>query len=669
MKLKQKIAFGVVALLLVFLISAVITGGVIERQKQEIDNIGDQNEKIISFYQKLDHDVQVMQYNIVQVQQFFTDLGATRAMIDQKSADDDYVGAEENAASFKKLSSEVRALAAKEGETELVKLVDEATEGFPAYYDSGKKMAQVYIASGAEAGNKLMPQFDAASDRLQDPMTKMAARVSELYSDANKKNIESITTVRTGIKHLIGLASGAVGIVLLFLLAAAALLIKNVINPIKIFTQMLSEIAQGNLKVDIVGLHRKDEIGQMAVAMDHMRHDLKETFKLKEMLDMMPCNIMFADPQEDFKITYCNRQSLTTLQTLEAYLPRKASQVIGQSFDVFHKNPEHQRKMLEDPKNLPHRAQFKVGPETIALTVSAIYGQDASYIGPMAVWEIVSKKVQMAETFEQSVKSVVDVVKSTAGSVNVSAQTMASSAEQTAQQAGVCATAAEEASSNVHTVAAASEELSASISEITQQVNEATRIAQAAANEAGQTNAHVKSLAEATQKIGDVVNLISQIAGQTNLLALNATIEAARAGEAGKGFAVVASEVKGLATQTAKATEEISQQINHLQNVTQTAVGGITHITETIERINQIQSSISAAVEQQNAATIEISRNVQEASAGTSQVSTTITSVRQLSQETGTAASSLQGVSAELQKKAIVLDDEVNKFLQSLRTT
>jgi murein DD-endopeptidase MepM/ murein hydrolase activator NlpD len=176
----------------------------------------------------------------------------------------------------------------------------------------------------------------------------------------------------------------------------------------------------------------------------------------------------------------------------------------------------------------------------------------------------------------------------------------------------------------VQTVAAAAEELNASIAEIGRQVQSASTMAGGAVQQAEKTNQQVQGLAEAAQKIGDVVKLISDIAAQTNLLALNATIEAARAGDAGKGFAVVASEVKNLATQTAKATEEISQQIASIQAATGEAVGAIQGIGKTIVEINQVASSIAAAVEEQNASTREIARNVQETSAGTQEVSSNI---------------------------------------------
>ena len=215
--------------------------------------------------------------------------------------------------------------------------------------------------------------------------------------------------------------------------------------------------------------------------------------------------------------------------------------------------------------------------------------------------------------FETSIGGIVDTVSSAAAELQTAAGSLSSTAGESNRQATAVATASEEASTNVQTVASATEELSASIAEISRQVSESSRIARRAVDEAGRANVTVESLAVEAQKIGEVVKLISDIASQTNLLALNATIEAARAGEAGKGFAVVASEVKSLASQTAKATDEIGQRISQIQGATNGTVEAIGSVQKTIEEISGISTTITAAVEQQGAATREIARNVQQA--------------------------------------------------------
>jgi methyl-accepting chemotaxis protein len=275
---------------------------------------------------------------------------------------------------------------------------------------------------------------------------------------------------------------------------------------------------------------------------------------------------------------------------------------------------------------------------------------------------------EMADNFERSVKEVVDGVSSAATEMQATAQQMSATAEETSRQSGSVASASEEATSNVQTVAATAEELSASIAEIGRQVDQSAMIAQGAVEESDSTNETVQGLAEAAQKIGEVVNLINDIAGQTNLLALNATIEAARAGEAGKGFAVVAQEVKNLANQTAKATEEISQQIAAIQEETSDAVGAIEKIRGVIREIAEISVTISSAVEQQGISTQEIARNVQQAAKGTQDVNQNIENVSRAAGETGAAAGQVLNASQEMARQAEGLRSEVERFLREVRT-
>jgi methyl-accepting chemotaxis protein len=275
---------------------------------------------------------------------------------------------------------------------------------------------------------------------------------------------------------------------------------------------------------------------------------------------------------------------------------------------------------------------------------------------------------QTADNFETSVKSVVEIVAASSTQMQQTAGSMAAAAEQTRRQATAVADAAAQASGNVQTVASASEELSASINEISRQVSESTKVSRNAVSEAARADQMVAGLADTVGKIGKVVSLINDIAAQTNLLALNATIEAARAGEAGKGFAVVASEVKNLANQTARATDEIGNQISAVQSATQDAVDAIRGIGCTIDHINEINGAISVAVEQQDAATQEISRNVHQASNGTRQVSDNIGGVIQAATETGSASNLVLSAAGNLSRQSGVLSQEVDKFIKRVRT-
>lgn len=274
---------------------------------------------------------------------------------------------------------------------------------------------------------------------------------------------------------------------------------------------------------------------------------------------------------------------------------------------------------------------------------------------------------KMADDFEQGVRHSLETLASAATEMRATSQSMSATAEETSSQATTVAAVAEQASANVQTVAAATEELSSSVSEIGRQVAQSTKIAGQAVDQANQTNVTVQGLSAAAQKIGDVVKLISDIAAQTNLLALNATIEAARAGEAGRGFAVVASEVKSLASQTSKATEEISAQVSAMQGATSDAVQAIETIGGTIASINEIATVIAAAVEEQGSATREIARNVQEAAQGTGEVSSNIVGVNQAAGETGTAATHVLASAEELSGQAAKLHADVDRFLANIR--
>ncbi|MBI3506100.1 MAG: HAMP domain-containing protein [Proteobacteria bacterium] len=275
--------------------------------------------------------------------------------------------------------------------------------------------------------------------------------------------------------------------------------------------------------------------------------------------------------------------------------------------------------------------------------------------------------LKLAENFERSVGSVVDELNQSARVLQGSAQTMSAAAEEASVQASTVGAASQQASANVQTVAASTEELSASIQKIARRVAESATMSRQAVDEATRTGEIVQSLVAVAGRIGDVTKLINQIASQTNLLALNATIEAARAGEAGKGFAVVASEVKGLAAQTAKATEEIGAQIEAIQAASTKTVTAIDAISGTIRALDGISGAIAAAVEEQGAATQEIARNVAQAANGTSQVTAAISGVAQAADETGRVSADVKDRASGVAAQADRLRGDVRAFLDGVR--
>ncbi|CBS91201.1 methyl-accepting chemotaxis protein [Azospirillum lipoferum] len=280
---------------------------------------------------------------------------------------------------------------------------------------------------------------------------------------------------------------------------------------------------------------------------------------------------------------------------------------------------------------------------------------------------LANRREGLLRAFDSAISGILRGVAAAATELESTARSMSGISQKSMQQATSSAAASEQTSSNVQAVAAATEEMNASIAEIARQVNQSTDVAGAAMREAEQTNAVVGELAQSAQRIGEVVSLISDIAAQTNLLALNATIEAARAGEAGKGFAVVAGEVKSLASQTARATDEISAQIQAMQTVTGTAVKAIQGIGITIARMNEVATAISSAITEQNATTEEISRAIQQASHATASVSASLSELTEVAAQTETVGGQVLSAARELSQQSEAMHREVEGFLSQIR--
>jgi methyl-accepting chemotaxis protein len=446
------------------------------------------------------------------------------------------------------------------------KLVEALKEIFGLFEDYRTSLIKL-IENSKSIGEQTARITESATAIMQGAATLKA----DLVSDQQK--IESGTSALIGETErlIVMLAAGG------FLLGGvwALLLGRGISSPMTAMCKAMRELAGGNFEVVLPGLGRKDELGEMAGAV--------EEFKLQAI----------------------------------AKAERDAA---------------------------AHEAQNKASSAARR-----------------------TELIRFADDFEAAVGAIVSNVSASAVQLESAAGTLTRTAETTQTLSSQVAGASEEASSNMQSVATATEELSASVNEIGRRVRESNKIADAAVTQAQQTDGRIGKLSRAAQEIGDVVKLITAIAEQTNLLALNATIEAARAGEAGRGFAVVASEVKSLASQTAKATDEISSHIMGMQGATQESVAAIKEIGGTIGQISDIAASIASAVEQQSSATQEISRSVQTVAQGTQQAAANIMQVNRGATETGSASEEVLNSARTLSSESTRLREELDRFMANIR--
>ncbi|MDM7946500.1 MAG: methyl-accepting chemotaxis protein [Oceanibaculum nanhaiense] len=431
---------------------------------------------------------------------------------------------------------------------------------------------KVYVENMQRVGD-LRVQILAAEEALQEEFARVDPMVSSL-GDAVQASYEAAETQARSIADLARLiVIGAVIGVIVLSIVIAALVGRAIAAPVSRMTAAMRHLAEGDKELEIPATDYRNELGEMAQALDVFRTSMIEADRLAA------------------------------------------------------EQAENQRVQIERAERLQH----------------------------------------LAQDFDSEVKDVL-------GSVNFALQTMietsssmSDAAKMLNTQSSSVSAAAQQAAGNVQTVASATEELNSTFGEISDQVSMSATIAQDAVAEAQRTNEGINRLVTTADRISEVVRLIQDIAEQTNLLALNATIEAARAGEAGKGFAVVASEVKNLATQTAKATEEIGQQIGDVQDSTQTVVSAIQSITKIIERMHEASTAIAAAIEEQTAATREIARNVEQAAAGTDEVTRSIAKVSESSNETEQASASVRAASEDLAEQSERLSTRVEGFLSNVR--
>lgn len=541
---------------------------------------------------------------------------------------------------------------------------------FPSFQESVGKELSSFNEKGKTFGDMFSAvvqgrttdagSYVEAVDALHDGVGNITEPMMEELSKMIQLRIDNLKSHRI---QVMGLAA-------LIVLAAFALFFvvsNSISSPIRKIQEALDRISEGDTDMELEVSNSKDEINLLYKAGEKLRLQVDDAFRLKQMVDDMPTAIMTVDVNDDLKINYMNKSSHALLSNLQAHLPMAVDSMMGQSIDLFHKNPAHQRRLLASASNLPHKANIRVGEEIIGLNVSPIYSRKRDYIGAMLTWEKVTQRAQLADNFEATVKTVVTEVSSSAEQMRGNAERLSTLAGETKSNSGRVASSATTAAQTANQVAAAAEELTAAISEISSQVQKSSSVANQASAQAESINQSMHLLVEKSNRVGEVIQFITNIASQINLLALNATIESARAGEAGRGFAVVASEVKNLANQTAKATEEIVQQVQSMQEATHEAVQSVGSIISIINEISSNTASVAAAVEEQSAATNEISRNIAHTAAGTTEISSSIGAVEKGADETGLSSREVLGSAKALSAQASVLSQKVDEFLKMVR--
>lgn len=432
----------------------------------------------------------------------------------------------------------------------------------------------------------------------------------------------------------------------------------GIARPVNHITAAVNQLAAGDTSQKVPWTTRQDEIGIMARALTQIQGAAIEAMRLKTMVDNMPVNVMMADPQT-LDITYANKLTVETLRGLQEHLPVPVDDLVGTCLDVFHKHPEHQRKLLANPDNLPHQARITLGDDILFLNIYPIFDGAGAYMSAMLTWSVVTEERRIGNEALEVTK----VAIAASQEVLAVATRMVTGTEESSKRTVAMAELANQTLDRITSVAAATEELSGSVDSVESQVIRSSEVANSAVDKAAEANERVGSLKEAANKIGNVISLIRDIAEQTNLLALNATIEAARAGEAGKGFAVVASEVKNLANQTTKATEEISAQITAIQEETEQSGAAILGITAVIQEIENITNEVRSAIEQQTEATREISANVQGSSAAMHELDEKVSEVVQRNLNSMGSAIQVIWQTEDLMTPMSTLETNVQTFL------
>lgn len=536
------------------------------------------------------------------------------------------------------------------------------TPASAAVYDGTLKPVLAPVVASTHA---LLDRLKAAPDNgTQADLAGHLSKVTEGWAAAETA-LDVMLRQRTAAlqaeyRLTVGLCAGLAVLALL----VAAVMSRGISGFLRQLRLWMGQVAAGQ-PVSLQGWPEdRSEVGRVVATVDKLNGDVQRAFRLMQMVEDMTSPVMTVDPAT-LRLVYLNGAGRAMIAGLEG--SSAAGDWSGRPLSDLHAFDPADRQAIAEGAGLPRECRVSLWEEVFVVRMSAVHGVSGGYDTAMLIWQPVTRQVRLASRFDATVKRVVETVAAGVGAVDSGAGRLSETAVIALDRSTAALATTEEVNAAVQTVAAAVEELSASAQSIADRVRHAADVAADATREADATVAVIASMEDVARNIGAVASLISGIADQTNLLALNATIEAARAGEAGKGFAVVASAVKNLATQTGRATSDISRQLVEMEQATQASVRAVAAIRSVIAAMDGTTAEIAAAVSQQTAAAEEIARTMGGVARGSQVTASHVDGLRAAAGTTSREAAALKQVSESLTVQAETLSREVDAFLASVQ--